>query len=214
MAPDEIDVAWTAPQAGGDRLPCPRRARGSLRRDLRAFDPRLSCGRREGAGIHAMPQAHWQRLTDLATRLSDMDAMGVDIQVISPNILHNAPTRSTPRKPCGSSVRQRSHRRNGRGEARPARRARLGAVAVARAASEMERATGALGLKGVIVASRVNGMELGDDSLRPFWSAPRRSACRSSSTGRQPRPAARAGTDADLARPAAGGGLCAVLADL
>ena len=33
----------------------------------------------------------------------------------------------------------------------------------------MERAVRELGLKGIVVASRVNETELGDASLRPFW---------------------------------------------
>jgi aminocarboxymuconate-semialdehyde decarboxylase len=37
------------------------------------------------------------------------------------------------------------------------------------AAAEMERAVRDLGLKGIIVASRVNETELGDAALRPFW---------------------------------------------
>src|SRR4029078_3301857 len=44
----------------------------------------------EGSASNPMLGSHWKRMTDLAARLADMDAMGVDIQVISPNILHNS----------------------------------------------------------------------------------------------------------------------------
>src|SRR5262245_50713323 len=45
--------------------------------------------RAEGGGIiHSLPEEQRARMTDLAVRLKDMDAMGVDIQVISPSILH------------------------------------------------------------------------------------------------------------------------------
>ena len=30
----------------------------------------------EGTAIHAMPEAHWERMTNLSTRLADMDEMG------------------------------------------------------------------------------------------------------------------------------------------
>jgi Predicted metal-dependent hydrolase of the TIM-barrel fold len=40
---------------------------------------------------------------------------------------------------------------------------------VALAAAELERCVRDLGLRGVIISSHVNGVELGDERLRPFW---------------------------------------------
>ncbi len=125
----------------------------------------------EGSAIHAMPEAHWKRMTDLPTRLSDMDAMGVDIQVISPNILHNC-TYSLPADEADRLERIGNDHIAETVAKKPDRLVGLGSVPLqdtALAIREMERATGVLGLKGVVVASRVNETELGDPALRPFW---------------------------------------------
>src|ERR1700685_4122831 len=42
----------------------------------------------DGKAVRPFPQAQIARMTDLKLRLAAMDEMGVDIQVISPNILH------------------------------------------------------------------------------------------------------------------------------
>jgi aminocarboxymuconate-semialdehyde decarboxylase len=125
----------------------------------------------ESGAIHAMPEAHWRRMTDLGTRFSDMDAMGVDIQVISPNILHNCTYSLEPQEAArleriGNDHIAETVAKN------PDRLLGLGSVPMqdtALAIKEMERATGALGLKGIVVASRVQDTELGDATLRPFW---------------------------------------------
>jgi aminocarboxymuconate-semialdehyde decarboxylase len=124
-----------------------------------------------GSAIHAMPAEHWRRMTDLPTRLADMDAMGVDIQVISPNILHNC----SYALPADEAYRVERIGNDHIAETvakRPDRLAGLGSVPLQStelAIKEMERATGELGLKGVVIASRVNETDLGDASLRPFW---------------------------------------------
>jgi aminocarboxymuconate-semialdehyde decarboxylase len=41
-----------------------------------------------GGAVRALPEHLLQRMLNLDLRLADMDAMGVDIQVVSPNILH------------------------------------------------------------------------------------------------------------------------------
>jgi aminocarboxymuconate-semialdehyde decarboxylase len=124
-----------------------------------------------GSAIHAMPAEHWRRMTDLPTRLADMDAMGVDIQVISPNILHNC----SYALPADEAYRVERIGNDHIAETvakRPDRLAGLGSVPLQStelAIKEMERVTGELGLKGVVIASRVNETDLGDASLRPFW---------------------------------------------
>src|SRR3984893_17775249 len=42
----------------------------------------------DGKAVRPFPQAQIARMTDLKLRLAAMDEMGVDVQVISPNILH------------------------------------------------------------------------------------------------------------------------------
>src|SRR5258708_22042447 len=42
----------------------------------------------DGKAVRPFPQAQIARMTNLDLRLAAMDEMGVDVQVISPNILH------------------------------------------------------------------------------------------------------------------------------
>jgi aminocarboxymuconate-semialdehyde decarboxylase len=125
----------------------------------------------EGTAIHAMPAEHWKRMTDLPTRLADMDAMGVDIQVISPNILHNC-TYALPAEEAYRVERIGNDHIAETVARKPDRLAGLGSVPLQStelAIKEMERATRELGLKGLVIASRANETDLGDLSLRPFW---------------------------------------------
>ena len=125
----------------------------------------------QGAAIHAMPQAHWTRMTDLPTRLADMDAMGVDIQVISPNILHNC-TYALPADEAARLERIGNDHIAETVAKKPDRLVGLGSVPLQStelAIKEMERAAGELKLKGLVIASRAHETDLGDPSLRPFW---------------------------------------------
>jgi len=111
------------------------------------------------------------RMTDLALRLKDMDAMGVDLQVISPSILQQCTYWAEPE--AALKVERLGNERVAEAVARhPDRLVGLGSVPLqdaALSASELERCVRQLGLKGVIVSSHVNGIELGDPRLKPFW---------------------------------------------
>ena len=125
----------------------------------------------EGGGIHPMPEGQMARMTDLATRLADMDAMGVDIQVISPSILHQC-TYALPRQEALRLERIGNDHVAETVAQKPDRLVGLGSVPLqdaTLAVGEMTRAVRELGLKGIVIASRVNDSELGEAALRPFW---------------------------------------------
>jgi aminocarboxymuconate-semialdehyde decarboxylase len=121
--------------------------------------------------VRPFPEAQVRRMTDLDLRLAAMDEMGVDIQVISPNILHQCTYR------LDAAEGQRLERLNNDYTAelvarKPDRLIGIGSVPlqdVDLATREMERAVGDLKLKGIIVGSRVNETELGEAALHPFW---------------------------------------------
>lgn len=118
---------------------------------------------------HMLPPA-LRRMTTLAERLADMDAMGVDVQVLSPS-----PTQyyywadEDLARPLVALQNEHIAAECAR---HPDRLAGLGTVALqhpALAAEQLTHAVQALGLKGVEISASVNGRELADAALEPFW---------------------------------------------
>ena len=111
-------------------------------------------------------------LTAMKQRLADMDAMGVDVQVISPSpnqyyYWAEADLAQRIVELQNEHVAQlcREH---------PVRLSGLGTVALqhpAMAAQQLRHAVEVLGLKGVEISTSVEGRELDDPALGPFWAA-------------------------------------------
>jgi aminocarboxymuconate-semialdehyde decarboxylase len=122
--------------------------------------------------VRAFPTQQVERMTNLKLRLEEMDRMGVDVQVVSPNILHQCTYSLDPAEGLRLEKLNNDYMADLVSKA-PDRLIGIGSVPLqntADAIREMERAILDLRLKGIIVASRVNDLELGDLALRPFWS--------------------------------------------
>ena len=110
------------------------------------------------------------RLTRIDQRLAEMDAMGVDVQVISPS-----PTQYyywADADLASEIVRVQNEAIAALCQAHPTRLAGFGTVALQHASlacEQLEYAIKVLGLKGVEISTSVNGLELDDPSLRSFW---------------------------------------------
>jgi aminocarboxymuconate-semialdehyde decarboxylase len=115
---------------------------------------------------------HPREIWDNDLRLRDMDAHGVDVQVLSPTVFTffygHEPTLALT---CAMlqneeiAAQLRKH---------PDRFIGLATVPLQdadKAADELRRATTKLGLRGAMIGSHVNGRNLDDPSLDPFWSA-------------------------------------------
>jgi aminocarboxymuconate-semialdehyde decarboxylase len=123
------------------------------------------------AGGDGVPQPLFKRMTEVPLRLREMDATGVDLQVISPSIMQQCTYALDPQEALETDrysndrvaelVAQHKDRLIGLGS--------LPLHDVALSASELERCVRNLDLRGVIISSHVNGTELGDAGLRPFW---------------------------------------------
>jgi aminocarboxymuconate-semialdehyde decarboxylase len=103
-------------------------------------------------------------------RLADLDAMGIDVQMIAP-----PPPQCYYTVPLDIAVKATRMVNDGIAEfcaARPERFKGFGAVPMTdgdEAARELERCVNQLGFTGVEVLTNVNGKELSDPAFAPFW---------------------------------------------
>jgi aminocarboxymuconate-semialdehyde decarboxylase len=132
-------------------------------------DGRLSTLEIDGKVVQKpLPREIW----DVDLRLRDMDATGVDIQVLSPTVftffygiepkLAQA-CAALQNEQIAAVVRKHPDRFVG-----------LGAVplqAPELAADELQRAMSKLGLRGAMIGSNINGRNLDEPMLDPFWAA-------------------------------------------
>lgn len=119
-----------------------------------------------------MLPAAFPKLTQAELRLADMDAMGVDVQVVSPspNQYYYWAQEALARE----IVQVQNQHIAALCAQHPDRLLGLGTVALqhpALAAEQLYDAVKRLGLKGVEISTSVGARELADPALEPFWAA-------------------------------------------
>src|SRR5262245_59468274 len=111
------------------------------------------------------------RMSDATDRLAKMDAMGVDVQVLSASLVHQGlewADAQTSLKLARTTIDWIAKAV----ASAPTRFIGLGTLPLhvpPLALAELERCLRDLGLKGVAISTTAGGMELGDSALRPFW---------------------------------------------
>jgi aminocarboxymuconate-semialdehyde decarboxylase len=111
------------------------------------------------------------RMSDVTKRIGNMDAMGVEVQVLSASLVHQGLEWADAQ----TSLRLARMTNDWIAKAvalHPARLIGLGTLPLhvpALAVSELERCVRELGLKGAAISTTAGPMELGDAQLRPFW---------------------------------------------
>jgi aminocarboxymuconate-semialdehyde decarboxylase len=110
-------------------------------------------------------------MSDVTERIARMDAMGVDMQVLSSSLVQQVTYWAEPQ----DSLRMERMLNDRMAAVVSTNRKRLiglGGVplaAPALAVAELKRCMGELGLAGVGISTTARDMELGDAALRPFW---------------------------------------------
>jgi aminocarboxymuconate-semialdehyde decarboxylase len=113
----------------------------------------------------------WPQLTSVQRRLADLDAIGVDIQVVGPMPMHRywAGPKLASKLTATINEAIAAHCAQGQG-----RLYGLGTLPLQHphvAVRELERGVTELGLKGVSVSTNVAGRELADPAFDPIWEA-------------------------------------------
>jgi aminocarboxymuconate-semialdehyde decarboxylase len=113
------------------------------------------------------------RMSDTTDRIKRMDAMGVDIQVLSSSLVQQCTYWAEPQESLRME-RMLNERMAEVVAANPSRLIGLGGVplhAPDLAVAELTRCMTELRLAGVGISTTARDMELGDRALRPFWEA-------------------------------------------
>ncbi|MCC6777421.1 MAG: amidohydrolase [Hyphomicrobiales bacterium] len=111
------------------------------------------------------------RMSDIDERIGKMDAMGVDVQVLSASLVHQGLEWADAQ----TSLRLARATNDWIAEAvarHPARLIGLGTLPLhvpALAVTELDRCRKELALAGVAISTTAGGCELGEDALHPFW---------------------------------------------
>jgi aminocarboxymuconate-semialdehyde decarboxylase len=119
-----------------------------------------------------MQTAYLAGLTRVEARVASMDAMGIEVQAVSP-----VPTQYhywAEREAAEKIVAAANEGISAICASRPARFVGLGSVSMQLpelAAAQLEHAMQELHLKGVIISTAVNGLELADPRFEVFWAA-------------------------------------------
>lgn len=111
------------------------------------------------------------QLTSVARRLADLDAIGVDVQVVGPMPMHRYWAEPSLAGKLATVINEAvaAHCAGGAG-----RLYGLGTLPLQHpglAVRELERAVTEVGLKGVSVSTNVDGRELADPAFEPVWEA-------------------------------------------
>lgn len=109
------------------------------------------------------------QLTDVATRLAELDAMGVDLQVVGPMPMHHY---WADRELAARLARTTNEAVAAHCAQAPDRLAGLGTVPLQHpylAVAELSRAVSEYGLRGISVSTTVDGRELADERHDPVW---------------------------------------------
>jgi aminocarboxymuconate-semialdehyde decarboxylase len=123
------------------------------------------------AANQAQIQRVWPQLTSVERRLADLDAIGVDIQLVGPMPMHRywAEPELAVKLTTVINEAVAAHCADGAG-----RLYGLGTLPLQHpdlAVRELERAVRELGLKGVSVSTNVDGRELADPAFDSVWEA-------------------------------------------
>jgi aminocarboxymuconate-semialdehyde decarboxylase len=132
-------------------------------------DPTMSAEARQG--VRERESVLVARMSDVTERIAHMDAMGVDMQVLSSSLVQLSTYWAEPQESLRME-RMLNDRMAAVVAANPKRLIGLGGVplaAPALAVAELTRCMGELGLAGVGISTTARDMELGDAALRPFW---------------------------------------------
>ena len=124
----------------------------------------------ETKALNEKQEADIRARASLGRRLADLDAMGVDLQVVLP-----PPPQCYYTVPLEIAVKAAQLVNDGIAEFcahKPDRLRGFGSVPMPdgnEAAQELERCTKQLGFKGVLILTNVAGRELSDPAFAPFW---------------------------------------------
>jgi aminocarboxymuconate-semialdehyde decarboxylase len=146
-------------------------AEGHPREAADAAAERASFGAASLTANQAQIRRVWPQLTSVERRLADLDAIGVDVQVVGPMPMHRywAGPELAGKLTTVINEAVTAHCAAGAG-----RLYGLGTLPLqhpALAVRELERAVTGLGLAGVSVSTSVDGRELADAAFEPVWEA-------------------------------------------